>query len=215
MRAIYPFVGGNENAHKYNLKDPRDLDAAYRLQFYGGMTHDSRGIIPNGSSYADTKLNTNILSMTNTSFSIYLGSTDRTGLPYPVDLGVFTADYSGRYGLSLASSDGNSYFDVYNRSTIPNSNLGSGFVQYSRTSTSLAKVYYKNTYTHTNTSSTSQYSNPNSTIYLSALHIGSTVDSTSIRIQSFSTIGDGLTDTEAANLYTVVQAFQTTLGRAI
>ena len=32
---------------------------------------------------------------------------------------------------------------------------------------------------------------------------------------AFATIGDGLTDTDASNLYTRVQAFQTTLGRAV
>ena len=31
MQAIYPFVGGTAALHKWNLKDPRDLDAAYRL----------------------------------------------------------------------------------------------------------------------------------------------------------------------------------------
>ena len=32
---------------------------------------------------------------------------------------------------------------------------------------------------------------------------------------AFASIGSGLTDTEAANFYTAVQAFQTTLGRNV
>ena len=32
---------------------------------------------------------------------------------------------------------------------------------------------------------------------------------------AFASVGNGLTDTEAANLYTAVQAFQTTLGRQV
>jgi hypothetical protein len=32
-------------------------------------------------------------------------------------------------------------------------------------------------------------------------------------VNSFTTIGDGLTSTEAANFYTAVQIFQSTLGR--
>ena len=35
------------------------------------------------------------------------------------------------------------------------------------------------------------------------------------RNMCFSAIGDGLTDTEAANLYTAVQSFQTTLSRNV
>jgi hypothetical protein len=55
MNALYPFVGGTATSHKYNLKDPRDLDAAYRLAFFGGMTHNANGIQGDGGSgYADT-----------------------------------------------------------------------------------------------------------------------------------------------------------------
>jgi hypothetical protein len=35
------------------------------------------------------------------------------------------------------------------------------------------------------------------------------------RETAFSSIGDGLTDTEAANYYTAVQTFQTTLSRNV
>jgi hypothetical protein len=49
MKAIYPFVGGTAEAHKYNLKDPRDLDVAYRLTFSGTWTHNSSGSQPTNS----------------------------------------------------------------------------------------------------------------------------------------------------------------------
>jgi len=55
MKAIYPFVGGTASTHKWNLKDPRDLDAAYRLSFSGGWTHNANGITGNGvNAYAET-----------------------------------------------------------------------------------------------------------------------------------------------------------------
>ncbi len=55
MKAIYPFVGGTASSHKFNLKDPRDLDVAFRLQFYGGGTHSSNGYQPDGTTaYATT-----------------------------------------------------------------------------------------------------------------------------------------------------------------
>ena len=57
-KAIYPMVGGTATTHKYNLKDPRDLDAAFRLSFSGGWTHSSNGALPNGiTAYSDTFLN--------------------------------------------------------------------------------------------------------------------------------------------------------------
>jgi hypothetical protein len=55
ITAIYPFVGGTASTHKWNLKDPRDLDVAYRLSFNGGWTHNSNGITGNGiNTYAET-----------------------------------------------------------------------------------------------------------------------------------------------------------------
>ena len=60
MKAIYPMVGGTAALHKWNLKDPQDLDAAYRLVFNGGWTHSSTGALPNGTNgYANTFLNAN------------------------------------------------------------------------------------------------------------------------------------------------------------
>jgi hypothetical protein len=57
MKALYPFVGGTASTHKYNLKDPQDLDASFRLVFNGGWTHSANGALPNGTNgFADTKL---------------------------------------------------------------------------------------------------------------------------------------------------------------
>jgi len=35
MKAIYPFIGGTAATHKWNLINPQDTDAAYRLTFFG------------------------------------------------------------------------------------------------------------------------------------------------------------------------------------
>jgi hypothetical protein len=55
MKALYPFVGGSAFSHKFNLKDPRDDNGAFRLLFVNGWTHSSTGALPNGTdAYADT-----------------------------------------------------------------------------------------------------------------------------------------------------------------
>lgn len=50
MKAIYPMVGGTAARCKYNLKDPRDLDAAYRLTFFNAPTIDANGVKWNGTT---------------------------------------------------------------------------------------------------------------------------------------------------------------------
>jgi hypothetical protein len=52
-------------------------------------------------------------------------------------------------------------------------------------------------------------------IYIGAQNNSGLVRLPSNRQSAFASIGDGLTDTEAANFYTDVQAFQTTLSRNI
>ena len=52
------------------------------------------------------------------------------------------------------------------------------------------------------------------------IYIGGQNDGVGVRLPSnrecaFASIGDGLTDTEASNFYTTVQAFQTTLSRQV
>jgi hypothetical protein len=56
---------------------------------------------------------------------------------------------------------------------------------------------------------------PNRTIYVGATNTGSPTLYYFNREIAFASIGDGLTDTEASNFYTAVQAFQTTLSRQV
>jgi hypothetical protein len=71
--AFYPMVGGTATTHKFNLKDPRDLDAAYRLAFTGGWTHASTGAKPNGTTaYANTFLTPlSVLNKDDSHYSYY------------------------------------------------------------------------------------------------------------------------------------------------
>ncbi len=69
MKAVYPFVGGTASTHKWNLVNPLDTDAAFRLNFIGGWTHSANGALPNGTNgYANTHIISNI-SFNNTTFS--------------------------------------------------------------------------------------------------------------------------------------------------
>ena len=72
MKAFYPMVGGTAASHKFNLKDPRDLNAAYRLTFFGGLIHDSNGVLGNGTTgYAYTNLAQNTMGLNNMSIGWY------------------------------------------------------------------------------------------------------------------------------------------------
>lgn len=58
---IYGIVGGNAWKHKWNWKDMRDVDGAYRLTYSGTITHSSNGMQFNGlDSYSLTYFNPSI-----------------------------------------------------------------------------------------------------------------------------------------------------------
>ncbi|MGA1049840.1 MAG: hypothetical protein ACO3UU_17695, partial [Minisyncoccia bacterium] len=55
MKALYPFIGSTATSQKFNLINPADTNAAFRLSFQGGWTHSSTGALPNGTNaYAET-----------------------------------------------------------------------------------------------------------------------------------------------------------------
>ena len=70
----YPLVGGTATAHKWNLKNPLDTNAAYRVTWGSVMTHNSLGIIGtsnNANSYGDTHYNPSAASATGHTIAMY------------------------------------------------------------------------------------------------------------------------------------------------
>jgi len=76
MKAIYPFIGGTAATHKWNLMNPLDTDAAYRLTFFGSLVHNEFGMKGNGSnSYANTNAFHNaVFTLNSESFGTYQGN---------------------------------------------------------------------------------------------------------------------------------------------
>ena len=218
MKALYPFVGGTASSHKFNLKDPRDLDAAYRLVFAGGWTHSSTGAKPNGTTgYADTKLNPTLsCTLNNTHLSFY----SRTNIASNLnqwDISATDGDFLPT--LSLTSGyQGVAYSDQYNyvsggggRTSFANTNT-TGFYIGSRTSNTSLK-FFRNDVVRSTSTTLHSGTMPNRSIYIGRNTAGTIAYSS--KETAFASIGDGLTDTESANFYTAVQTFQTTLGRQV
>lgn len=209
MKAIYPFVGGTAAAHKFNLKDPRDLDAAFRLVFNGGWTHSATGALPNGTTgWANTFLNPNTSLILNSAhISSYIRNTT-TGMLMGTTVGAARLFISPNIGGTGLNFDINS-----NAGIVQTGNTNIGLWLGSRTLSNSMKLYNNiNIIFSSNAISTSL---DNNNIYLSARNVAGSASNFSSAEMGFSTIGDGLTDTEAANLYSAVQTFQTTLGRQV
>jgi hypothetical protein len=220
MKAIYPFVGGTATTHKYNLKDPRDLDAAFRLSFNGGWTHSSNGALPNGSNaYADTyfsQLN-GFDSVSSASIGAYIrtDSSSNSG-----DMGAGGTNTASSGMLIYSSFGGSTYYGCALAASI----IGTGSTNtdskgfYSVVRDSGVQRQYKRgdiTINVSETESIGTISNLN--IYIGGLNpsSGNTLYLYSDRQTAFNFIGSSLTQTEIDNFYTAVQAFQTKLSRNV
>ena len=218
MKALYPFVGGTATTHKWNLKDPRDLDAAFRLVFNGGWTHTATGALPNGTTgYADTKLNVNnTLDGTNSHLSYYSRTTviPGAGKDYYM-MGAYDLPNSRYYAIDVYGATPNVYSSLGNFVNAADKTISNtkGLFLIKKESNNNQKVIINNTLIDTQTQLVTL--KPNYNIGLAASINNSGVYGYSTFETAFASIGDGLTDTEASSFYTAVQKYQTTLGRQI
>ena len=214
MKAIYPFVGGTASTHKFNLKDPRNVDAAFRLVFVGGWTHSSTGALPNGTTgYAETYLRpSTTLTLNNSHLSYYSRSNvaGNTGCA----IGSYNTSFTSANQIFIRFTDNNFYTVIDNSAFITYSNTNTtGYYVTSRTASNLIKTFKNNSLMGSNTASTIILNN--ATIFIGARNDAGTPILYDNKECAFASIGDGLTDTEAANLYTRVQTYQTALGRQL
>ena len=211
MYAIYPFVGGSATSHKYNLKNPQDTDAAFRINFVGGWTHNSNGITGNAvNTYANTFLSPSGLGiLTNGSIGIY-SRTNSASNRY--DMGAFDIG-SNQLGILARGADNKFYagmpIDGTNTATNTNS-LG----LYTACQTGGNTVTgYKNGTQVVNQSDAFTAAISNS------IFIGATYDSlpvvSSNRNYAFAFIGNTLSASDVSTYYNIVQDFQTALGRQV
>jgi hypothetical protein len=210
MKAIYPFVGGTASSHKWNLKDPRDLDAAFRLVFNGGWTHSANGATPNGTNgYANTFLFPNTsLTISSAHFAKYNRNNDLVGNKIDGTLDnsnvqFFQQNYSVGNGIIGSSASMISYTATDTR----------GLFTLTRTSSSLVKVFRNNTQIASNTTAITALP-INTSIFIGARNDGSPVYYNSYEA-AFASIGDGLTDTEALVFNQIVEGYQYALSRNI
>jgi hypothetical protein len=202
-------VGGTATTHKFNLKNPADTDAAFRLSFVGGWTHSANGALPNGTNaYANTFLNPSTnLSLNSHSFGIYSRTNDVSG----------TKIYGAFNGTNLILhnnlSSANFISGIVTNIISYTANPSTSLLMASRTTTTSLAAYRGGVLLGTNTNLITLL--PNANFYLGARSRQGVAEFFSTHQLAFGFLGSGLNSTEASSLYTNVQAFQTTLNRQV
>jgi hypothetical protein len=207
MKAMYPMVGASAAACAQNLKS-----SSFTGSFSSGWTFASTGVTGNGSSaFMNTNYNIASNGILNSSHLSIYSRTNKDALMCDIGGAVANSEqdiFSKLSNIFYPRMNGTGNSGVSN--TV--SSLGL-FISNRITSTEIRAFRNNNLSTLLDNS----IALPNSVIYLGALRndASNTTSFYSDRQYAFCTIGDGLTDTEASNFYTAVQAFQTTLSRNV
>ena len=215
MLAIYPFVGGTATSCKYNLKNT----ATFELLFVGTWlpaSFTSFGIQPNGTdTYANTNFtpSTSWLTLGNSSISAY----SRTN----------NSNAGTLWGTRSALNGNTSLYPILRNAAITNVLHNSNSTQApsplpttSAINLMTSRIDTANLIIALNGVASSYVKAEvilsAFPIFLSAKNSSNAVEALSYsnRQLAFAHIGTGLTTVQCTLLYTRIQAFQTTLGRA-
>lgn len=214
FKAFYPAVGGNATAHSYNLINT----ANYQLTFFGGFTHNSLGILGNGTTaYAYTNLPANTFSLNNMTAGWY-------------NENDIANSVVGRYAIGSAHTSMQfRYFDAFNgliqyyqgggNNTFTNSTTQKGLYVLARQNSTQALAYKNGTLQNTATQSGITTSLSNRIIVLFATDNGSGT-STAPNANFYGAwhgncifFADGMSSAEVDKLSSIINTFNQMLGR--
>jgi len=220
MIAVYPFVGGNALTHKYNLMNPVDSNAAFCARFSpAGLVHSATGVTPNGvTGYANTYVSPSAMTDGDAHWSYYsrtdiletkavmgaqTGGVGPWALLRNTALGAsnILADYVSGAGDRLDGAEADS--------------LGLHIFSATGGNGGPFKAYKRGVQLGTTKTQAGNFNAVTDTFYLFAMNGAGVATLPTTRECAFASFGSGLSDTEAANLDTIVDAFQTTLSRNV
>lgn len=217
--AIYPFVGGTADTHKYNLKNPQDTDAAFRLSFIdngGTLTHAATGVKASntGGAYANTFINPDPDTTLN-SFHMSFYSRDDNAEANEVAMGCATGSNIIQSIIQRNADDFYSILYTVITTWIAGTNTdGRGLTMSSRTSSTSHSVYRNGSSIGSNAAA-EPGGRPTDDFYLFGYNGSGVFSGGTVKECAFSTIGAGIDSTLAATMYTDIQNYQTALARQV
>ena len=211
MKAVYPMVGASAAACAQNLKS-----SSFTGTFNGGWTYASTGVTPNGTNaFMNTGLIPSVdFSATSNSTSIYIRT---QSINSGAQFGTQSVAGPTTRNWLFVRTDATNYHEIRNNTSVTTTATtpatSQGFWINNRPNITTQKLMRNGgTLISTTTAQVSFSAQP---IYLGAMNSSGTANEFTNRQSAFLSIGDGLSDTQASDFYTAVQAFQTTLSRQV
>jgi hypothetical protein len=221
---FYPVLGGVAASHTINART--NTSTVWDLVFNGGWTHSSAGMQPNGTNgYAETNFNPNVQIASNnpSSLGVYVNLQGAVG-DRIYDMGVGTSDVllTDVWNIAAkrtAGTGNNTLFDCGNydpsalgRVSTTSQASASGMTIGSARSSSDRTLYRNGSNIATNTG-TRALTYANRTQVIGAQKSDAGVAYYSSNQYAFVFMGLGLTNTDIVNLSSIINTYQTSLGR--
>lgn len=203
--AIYPMIGGTAATTKWNLKDPRNADDAYRLTFLGSPVYAKSGVLfPTTSDYADSHLTDSAVGSYDNAAISYYSTTQNTVDGY--DMGCADdVTYFNEFTI-YNSADASNWFGYYGFAPKPASTIG----LFMLSSTANDVKRYENGVATNSRGSAPTPGYTNYPILIGTVH---NAGSGGQRECSFASIGKGLSDAQALTFYNIVMKYIKALSR--
>ena len=224
--AVYGFVGGTSASHKFNWKDLRDVDAAFRLTYTGGVTHSANGIQFDGSTgYSNSFLipSTTLSSASTNLYTYVKASSITTANTTPYVMGVVAVPSVGNnFGITNRhNGTSNTKIFVSTNASIIDAANQSGAVavpflkSYSGNYLSGVMGLWSNGVKLTTTNiDAGQSALPSSSVYIGANNSPVGVQNFDNKLLSCVMIGAGLTDAQIIQRDQIINNAQLILNRA-
>jgi hypothetical protein len=220
LYAFYPTLGGTAASHIYNGRS-----GSYNLTFNGGWTHSSAGMQPNGTNgYAETNFNPSVIIGANNSSSlgIYVNLQGTVG-DRIYDMGVATLDSTSTdfWNITAKRTSGTGNQTLFDSGDLPNARVSttsqasaSGMTIGSVRAFNNRTLYRDGSNIATNTG-TQVIDYPNRTQIIGAQKSEIPIAYYSSNQYAFAFMGAGLTNTDIVNLSSIINTYQTSLGRNV
>ncbi|MCC9072443.1 hypothetical protein LNQ49_12705 [Flavobacterium sp. F-65] len=215
IQAGYLFKGTTADNHKYNIKNPVDSDAAFRLVFFGSGVYSSLGYQLNGSNaYADTKFVPSVHQSTvNNGLTIVCGTNNAPPTIDTVEIGSWvsssqeSAIFVKRNLGAPYQRGGSANWTLLYEAGVDQSR---GIYSISRQSTAVTSVFVTGRNVATGNSGGRL---PNIPIFIGTLNINNAPFGISNQRIQLSFIHQGLTDGEMIQLYEIIDVSENLAGR--
>jgi hypothetical protein len=205
LDAIYPMcpIDGSiatQDSSKYNLKDPRDLDAAFRITWNNSLTVTVNGVQGNGTNQrGDTHYNVNTNAILNDHCLGFVGNIGGN------NMGASIAG-NNPYNSFLSSS----YWGVNSSYVNIASSFSNGFVLQQRTASN-AMAIYDDSSTPSATSTLASSSTPNLNYFILARNLNGTPSGFSNTLYNHFFFGKSLTTQQISDFISAINTFNSTV----